>query len=105
MDLDIKLGRSVKIWRYSVSHSELVLMSTNDAGEYPTRWYPLLKPARFICLPGYFACDRIRSTQRANATRFEFVCADAIHYVDADVLFHAEDNEPYHAPIPFGVTQ
>jgi hypothetical protein len=80
-------------------------MSTNDAGEYPTRWYALLKPARFICLPAHFVCDRIRSVRRGDITRFEFICSDATYYVDADQFVFAEDNEPYHAPIPFGVSQ
>lgn len=105
MDVNIELGRRVKIWRYSVSPCELVLMSTNNVGEYPTRWYALLKPVQFISLPAYFTCDRIRSIPLGDATRFEFVCADATHYVIADRLFHADDNEPYHAPILFGVIQ
>jgi hypothetical protein len=105
MDVNIELRRRVKIWRFSVSHSELVLMSTNDTGEYPTRWYALLKPARFICLPRYFACDRIRSAEREVGVRYEFVCGNEVHYVDADAFFHGEDNEPYYAPIPFGMTQ
>lgn len=103
MTVDFELCRRVQVWRYSVGHSELYLMSPK-AGEHLTRWCALLKPAKFISLPTIFDCDRVRSVVQGDDTRFEFVCGAETHFVIASAFFHAEDDEEYDAAIPFGVT-
>ena len=101
--VDLKVDRRLRMWRFGVSHSELVLMSTNDVGEYPTRFYVLLKPVSFVSLPTDFQCNRITASSFGQSTKFEFTTDQGTHFVVADYFFHGEDNERWSAPLPFGV--
>lgn len=101
--VDLNINRRLQMWRYGISHGELVLMSTNDVGEYPTRFYVLLKAVSFVSLPTDFLCERITSTPLDNSIKFQFATNQGAHYVVADYLFHGEDSKPWHAPLPFGV--
>ena len=104
MQIDLDLNRRVTVWRYTVSQSQLVLMSTNDVGEYPTRWYAVLKGVRFISMPTDFVCQRIKSVPLEAETRFEFTSDRGVFHVVAYTLSHAEDDGPYSAPILFSLT-
>jgi hypothetical protein len=80
-------------------------MSTNDVGEYPTRFYVLFKAVSFVSLPTDFQCRGITASRFRQSSKFEFATDQGVHCVVADYFFHAEDNEPWHAPLQFGVGQ
>ncbi len=103
MNVDLIVNRRLRMWSFSVSHGELILMSTNDSGEYATRFYVLLKPVAFISLPTDFHCQRIRSIVADGAYRYDFIAGDQVHSVVAEHLFHGEDHEPWNAPVPIGI--
>jgi|GEM_PF-5657975 len=103
--MNLEVNRRLQVWSFGVSHRELVLMSTHEAGEYPTRFCALLKPVSFITLPTSFDCIRVADTLSGGTRRFEFFTSDHTYFVVADHLFHAEDRLPWHAPLPFGVNQ
>jgi hypothetical protein len=96
--VDLAVGRRLQVWRYSVSHRELLLVSPRDDAQ-GTRFYVLLKPVDHINLPTTFDCERITSREGG----FTLSGQSGSFFVLAEYLFHGEDSLEYDAPFPIGV--
>ena len=98
----LQIGRRLKLWKYSVSHSQLLLLSPKD-NVYATRLFILLKGVEYVSTPTAFYCECISPRQEINSIRYEFHSGSDRHFVLATHLMHGEDEGSYSDPVPIGI--
>lgn len=102
--------RVFQVWRYSVSHGQLLLRSTKTA-EFPTRVEVLFKSVAFMALPSLL--DGLLVSECASADLPACLKAISVErpwyklssngnpsYVAAEVFFVSEDELEYFDPSP-----
>lgn len=84
-------GREFQIWRYGVSHSELLLMAHKNEVNV-TRLILLLKGVEEIFLPCTFRCIRMVSVKIDYRTKFIFHTQENQFHIIANKIFEEEDD-------------
>ena len=123
--LSIPINRRIDLWRYSISHRQLLLMAPADASN-PARLWIYLKGVEHIDIPTSIDCASVVSDDakapftrdgemwraarqlepgEVNATLFPLALQSkgARHSLTAVVAIIGEDGEAYDAPIPVGL--
>lgn len=90
-------GRRFQVWKYTVSHSMLLIRSTRDEAN-STRIDVLFKPVGRLDLPTSFDGLVI---ERAAPGRYAVSGPGWSGYVEADTVAVAEDEGEYFDPSPF----
>ena len=89
-------ARRFQMWRYDVSHAQLLLRSVKSEG-HDSRVDVLFKNVRSINLPTSFTGLRINR----DGNQFTVSGAEWSGEVIAGACFHAEDSGEYFDPSPF----
>jgi hypothetical protein len=94
--------RTFQMWRYNVSHSQLLLRSTKD-DRVATRIDALFKGVRAVNLPTLMtALEIARSgSARGDGLHYTVRFAGGEGYVVADAVFVVEDEREYDEPGAF----
>lgn len=99
----LDVNRRLRMWKYSVSHSQLLLLSPkNDLN--PTRFHVLFKGVESVSLTTDFHCGRILvEPLNEHRKRYTLVGESHRHTVVAGYIFPGEDDLGDFAPVPMGI--
>jgi len=92
-----RFDREFQLWRYGVSHSQLLLMS-HKSDTQATRLMLLFKGVEEISLPCEFYCTQLTSEKIGYRTKYIFRTHDKFHHVIALSIFKEEDKLGQAAP-------
>jgi len=99
MENELTLGRVLQIWRYGVSHSQLVLLAV-PTNEDKRRTTILLKGVGEIFLPTAFFCDKVTWPESEDDKVISFHSNGVVYYVQALAIYSETDELDYNDPLP-----
>lgn len=99
----LAVHRHMRMWKYSVSHSQLLLISPKS-NLSPTRYHVLFKGVASVSMTTDFYCDRIlvEALDEYRQT-YVFVGETDRYTVVAGYIFQGEDDLEAFAPVPMGI--
>lgn len=91
-------GRKFQLWRYTVTHNVLMLVSTKDMG-YETRICVLFAGVEFLELATMMSIDEIREPSDAGEElrRYEIISGERTFAISAEFMQVEEDFGDYNA--------
>lgn len=104
---EVRFNRTFQVWRYTVSHAQVLLRATKSA-ESPTRIDILFKDVSVLCLSTILASPTISTTARAipgldpelleNRVTYTVTCANFSGFVVAASIASVEDEGEFYDP-------
>ena len=87
---NVPLNRVLKLWRFGVSHSQLVLLGQKDQ-QNPTRVIFLFKETSKICIPTRFYCEEVRWDEQCQEKDVLLLTKEESYQIVCEHVWFDED--------------
>ena len=93
------LDRNLQFWKYSVTHSQVVLLGQKDMNN-STRVVLLFKAVEYISIPTLFFCKEVAWNDREEEKEVEFLTNTGKYVIRCDYVWFDEDELEFNDDSP-----
>ncbi len=98
MSNELNLNKRLRLWRYGVSHSQLVLLGLATK-EDKCRTTILIKGTQKICIPTSFFCEKLKWSGEEGEIDISFHSGEKVFHIQGAAIFWDTDELDYDAPL------